>query len=158
MAATYSPAERLAIVTAACELIGQGEIVLDACKAQGITRISLWRWCKDDTTLGQIYASARDLSAGALDDEALRVARATTPERCQADRLLVDTLKWAAAKRRPREYSEKHQVDVMGGEDNTLRIVVERMGAEERETRIGEIMTTLEQRAAKQLNSGEGTP
>ena len=54
-----------------------------------------------------MYARAREEAADALADEALEVARGSVPERAASDRLLVDTLKWTAAKRRPREYGDK---------------------------------------------------
>lgn len=39
--------------------------------------------------------------------DALDIANATTPERAQADRLRVDTIKWAAGKKYARVYGDK---------------------------------------------------
>jgi hypothetical protein len=77
--------------------------------------MTVWRWLKDSVEFRDMYARARDEAADALADEALEVARGSVPERAASDRLLVDTLKWTAAKRRPRTYSDK--VDLTTGGD-----------------------------------------
>ncbi len=102
-------AERLRIVTEVCKRIAEGDIVIQACETVGIPHPTFRDW----STLPEyssLYARAREDAADMLADEALKVARATTNETAQADRVRIDTLKWAAAKRKPRYYGDK--VDV----------------------------------------------
>lgn len=101
-------------MTLACEYIADGLTVKEAATKAGTTRKSLWLWAATDAALGDLYARARSISADAYDDEALEVARTSTPETVAADRLRVDQLKWAAAKRRPKEYGDRQQVEVSG--------------------------------------------
>ena len=94
-----------------CARIEQGELIASASKAEGVTRSAIWEWARKERELGDMYARARDASADALAEEALEVARASTNETYGADRVRIDTLKWAAAKRRPKEYGDKQQVE-----------------------------------------------
>ena len=98
-----------------CARIEQGELIASASKAEGVTRSAVWEWARKHADLGDMYARARDASADALAEEALEVARASTSETYGADRVRIDTLKWAAAKRRPKEYGDKQSIEVSGG-------------------------------------------
>lgn len=98
----------------ACARIADGETVKDAAKAEGTTRATLWEWARDDAELGDWYARARSSSADAYDDEAMEVARGSTPETAAADRILIDQLKWAAGKRRPKDYGDRQHLEVSG--------------------------------------------
>ena len=108
--------ERATTVRDACALISGGATVKEAASTFGIDRVTLWRWKEETDELRNLYARARDQSADADEDEAVEVARqslhARSAEEVQAARLLVDTLKWRAAKRRPKEYGDKQHVDV----------------------------------------------
>ena len=95
------------VMDAVCRRIADGELIGAAAKAEGIERTTVWRWLREDESFRNAYARAREEAADALADEALEVARGSVPERAASDRLLVDTLKWTAAKRRPRYYSDK---------------------------------------------------
>ena len=59
-----------------------------------------------------MYARAREGSAEVLENEAMLASKAATAEDAHARRLEVDTLKWAAAKRYPKQYSDRIQQDV----------------------------------------------
>lgn len=106
-----TPEERRDIMERVCARIEQGELIASASKAEGVTRSAIWEWARKHPDLGDMYARARDASADALAEEALEVARASTAETYGADRVRIDTLKWAAAKRRPKEYGDKQQVE-----------------------------------------------
>lgn len=111
--------ERATTVRDACALISGGATVKEAASTFGIDRVTLWRWKEETDDLRNLYARARDQSADADEDEAVEVARqslqAQSAEEVQAARLLVDTLKWRAAKRRPKEYGDKQSIEVSGG-------------------------------------------
>ena len=106
--------------------VAEGDLIATACKRQGVTRKGLWAWSKRTPENGDAYARARLGSAAALEEEILERARAVTPESYSADNVVIQTLKWAAAKRHPKEYGDKVEVQ----QDTTLRVVVERVAAE----------------------------
>lgn len=103
--------DRVALTEAVCQRIEDGELVDDAAKAEGTTRKSIWQWAREDAALGDRYTRAREASAESLELEAIDVARKGTNDTAAADRLLVDTLKWAAAKRRPKVYGDRLNID-----------------------------------------------
>lgn len=113
---TYTPDERRTIMRQVCERIAAGALVTTAAKEVGVAPSSIWEWAARDDALAKMYAQAKHDAADALADEALEVARGALgldAAGVQAMRLRVDTLKWAAAKRRPKEYGDK--VDVTSG-------------------------------------------
>lgn len=116
------PAEKLRIFSAVCEALAHGVLVRDAVKEHGINPATVWRWAAEDDALGKMYAHAKHQAADALAEEAIRIALETTNETYSADRLKVDTLKWAAAKRRPKEYGERQAVETSG--EQTLNVVI----------------------------------
>ena len=114
---------------AACRRISQGEYVAKAAEAEGVTRQTLWNWTEADPALLDLYTRAREESAAALEEEALEAAREALDGRngnVNAARLRVDTLKWAAAKRRPKVYGDKAQVEVTGKDSGPLTVHVTR--------------------------------
>ena len=113
--------DRLAVVEAVCRRIEAGELVDEAATSEGTDRRRIWEWTRSDSELSDVYARAREASAESLEMEAIRVARASTAETCSRDRLLIDTLKWAAAKRRPRVYGSRADLD--SGEPQALGVV-----------------------------------
>jgi O-phosphoseryl-tRNA(Cys) synthetase len=51
------------------------------------------------------------------------VARESTNQSATKDRLLVDTLKWAAAKASPSEFGDKQTVEHQGAQEIKVRVV-----------------------------------
>jgi transposase len=115
-------AEKLRIFTAICDAVAHGVLVRDAAKEYGINPATIWKWAAEDDVLGKLYAHAKHQAADALAEEAIRIALETTNETYSADRLKVDTLKWAAAKRRPKEYGERQAIENSG--EQTLNVVI----------------------------------
>ena len=98
-----------------------GDTLDVAAKRHGTTAQTLRNWALDDQEAFALYARARNISAGHLEDEALSVARASTATTSAADRVLVDTLKWAAAKRYPKEYGDRQMNESTG--TVTVRVI-----------------------------------
>lgn len=117
--------ERLALLTAICERIADGALTEDAAKAEGMTARTIREWVHDDPQLAPLYARAREDAADALAEQALRIALKSTAATYQQDRLKVDTLKWIAAKRRPREYGDKMQLTDTEDQPLVVRWVTE---------------------------------
>ena len=63
------------------------------------------------------------LMGQAFAEEALHIARESTTSTTALDRVLIDTLKWAAAKANPSEYGEKQTVEHQGAQTLQVRIV-----------------------------------
>lgn len=99
-----------------CERIAQGESLVAVCKdAEMPDYSSVMRWLDSRPELRETYARARESQADFLADEMLDVARNSSNETYQPDRLRVDALKWRAAKLRPRVYGDKQDLNVSGG-------------------------------------------
>ena len=94
-------------MAAICRRIADGEMVEEAATAEGITARTVREWVHQEPRLAPLYARAREDAADALAERALQIATQATAATYQQDRLKVDTLKWLAAKRRPREYGDK---------------------------------------------------
>jgi hypothetical protein len=72
-----------------------------------------------------LYARSREQCADSLFDKAMTASadtdRLSDPKLVPGARLYVDTLKWAAAKLRPRSYSDKLQLEHSGGQTMTVK-------------------------------------
>jgi hypothetical protein len=64
------------------------------------------------TMLGQAFA-----------EEAILVARESTSSTTATDRVLIETLKWAASKANPAEYGEKQTVEHQGTQTLQVKVV-----------------------------------
>lgn len=92
-----------------CEHIADGLGLAEVCRLEGMPgRETVRRWLASESDVFEpfrgMYARAREVQAHTHADEVLEVARKAKPETAAADRLLVDALKWSAAKRAPRVY------------------------------------------------------
>jgi hypothetical protein len=83
------------------------------------------RWVDERPEWVEGYQRAKKLMAAALAEEAIQVARETTNHSSAADRLLIDTLKWAAAKANPAEYGERQTVEHQGAQTLQVKVVEE---------------------------------
>ncbi len=100
------------------EEVAQGKTLRSACyggsdPVVGAPKYETFHyWLVKYPALMTAYRDARGISAHALFDEAIDEARliqktAKTPAAVNAMRLLIETLKWAAAKLSPSEYGDK---------------------------------------------------
>ena len=106
--------------------IAGGQLITAACAAHNLSREDLFRYRSGNKALMDAWEEARRASADSFFEEAINAARdphvdvsvgddgktVTVRRYADATRVLIDTLKWASAKRNPREYSDKSQVDV----------------------------------------------
>jgi hypothetical protein len=91
----------------------------DAVLTQGQVR----RWVVEDETQFVQYQRMKRLLGQAFAEEALHIARESTTSSTALDRVLIDTLKWAAAKANPSEYGEKQTVEHQGAQTLQVKIV-----------------------------------
>lgn len=110
----YSPELGLLI----CQRIAEGETLEAICQEQGMpVRTTFHRWVIAYPELGRAYAAARELSAYALEEEALEMGRRLTrdpgsAQKVRAYDIMMNQLRWSAARRNPRVFSEKGTVQV----------------------------------------------
>ena len=69
------------------------------------------------------YQQMKPVLGQALAEEALRVARDSTVGSSGPDRVLIETLKWAASKANPAEFGEKQTVEHQGAQTLQVKIV-----------------------------------
>lgn len=143
-------------VPAVLGAMAEGKTVKEAVKALnvGVTHGTLRRWIDERPEWVEGYQRAKKLLAAALAEEAITVARETTNHSSAADRLLIDTLKWAAAKANPAEYGERQTVEHQGAQTLQVKVVEEeapkltsetsrRIGAEVSSLMVAQVVTPL---------------
>lgn len=103
-----------------CELIAEGETLKDICEQEGMpTRQTVHRWVIAFPEFGRAYAAARELSAYSMEEEALMTGRNTvrlagqmTSQQVRAAEVHMNQLRWSAARRNAKVYSERAAVQV----------------------------------------------
>lgn len=113
------------VVESILQLMAEGKTVQDGVKvlALGVSAGTVRRWMAERDEWMTAYQRAKKLLAAAFAEEALQVARETTNHSSAADRVLIETLKWAAAKASPSEYGEKQTVEHQGAQTLQVKIV-----------------------------------
>lgn len=114
----YSPELALTI----CERVAEGDTLANICKDDGMpARASFHRWVVLYPELSQAYLAARELSAHALEEEALDLAhflanKTSAPEpqgKLRAYEIALGQLRWSAARRNPRAYGDTGQTKIV---------------------------------------------
>lgn len=118
-------ADREAVMEAVLEAMCRGETVDGAAKAQGVASGTVRQWFARDEAWRGRYREARLIQGQAMAEEAVRIAREATNYSTSVDKLLIETLKWAAAKANPAEYGEKQTVEHQGSQQLQVKIVEE---------------------------------
>lgn len=118
-------ADREAVMEAVLEAMCRGETVDSAAKAQGVASGTVRQWFARDEAWRGRYREARLIQGQAMAEEAVRIAREATNYSTSVDKLLIETLKWAAAKANPAEYGEKQTVEHQGSQQLQVKIVEE---------------------------------
>lgn len=118
--------ERKAEVVA--EVLGRmadGQTVKEAVGAMklDVSDGTVRRWMTEREEWAGEYQRAKKLMASAMAEEALRVARESTNYSSAADRVLIETLKWAAGKANPAEYGDRQTVEHQGAQTLQVKIV-----------------------------------
>jgi hypothetical protein len=89
-----------------CRRIAEGQSLRQICNDSHLpNRNTVWGWLRQNREFMGHYARAREDQAESLFDEALDIAR--EHEDPAKARVMIDTLKWAAGKLKPKKYGDK---------------------------------------------------
>ena len=122
-------AQQTEVVEAVLEGMAEGytlqETVKRVAKTRGeaLTPGTVRRWIVAEEAYFTRYQRTKTLLGQAFAEEAILVARESTSSTTSTDRVLIETLKWAAAKANPVEYGEKQTVEHQGAQTLSVKIV-----------------------------------
>lgn len=102
-----------------------GETVKKVARMRGevLTPGTVRGWIASEEGWFMRYQKTKTLLGQAFAEEAILVARESTSSTTAMDRVLIETLKWAAAKANPVEYGEKQTVEHQGTQTLQVRVV-----------------------------------
>lgn len=115
--------KKMEVMRAVLMAMADGETLAEAAADEGVGASVVRRWMAADPEVMREYVAVRKLQAQSWAEEAIRVARETTNQSATKDRLLVDTLRWAAAKASPSEFGDKQTVEHQGSQEIKVRVV-----------------------------------
>ena len=110
-------------------MVAEGKTIRQIAAHYGVSAGSIIAWLTDTAERTEQYARARDAAADLFETEIIEAALCVSPETASADRVKIDALKWVAARRAPKRYSERlqQQIDHTSSDGSlrptTIRIV-----------------------------------
>jgi hypothetical protein len=119
----------VAVVERVLEGMAEGHTLSETVKAvssalgEPLTAGLVRRWIVAEEAWFQRYQRTKTMLGQAFAEEAILVARESTSSTTAMDRVLIETLKWAAAKANPVEYGEKQTVEHQGAQTLSVKIV-----------------------------------
>ena len=103
-----------------CGWVAEGFTIRQIAELMDISAGRVIQIVSADEESSKQYARARDAASDIFESDILKAAESVTPESAPADRIKIDALKWVAARRSPRKYSEKISQDITtNGKDLT---------------------------------------
>lgn len=113
-------------VSLICEAVAEGQTIRQIAATLGCTAGRVLQIINEGgEEAAKQYARARDLAADLFEADIYMAAEACTPESAPADRVKIDALKWIAARRAPKRYSEKLLQEVSGPDGGPVRQSIE---------------------------------
>ena len=122
-----------------CERLAAGESLNAICRDEHMSsRQAVHEWIADNRAgFGDKYARAREMQVEHYVDEMIDIADAvagsTDSAEVQAARLAIDTRKWAAAKRLPRKYGDRVDMNHAANVNTVTRIEIVPVAPQPRE-------------------------
>lgn len=90
-----------------CDMVSNGKTIREICAKYDCSPASIMRWVGLTPEWSEQYTRARDTSADTFESLIIDAALSTDSENAAGDRVKIDALKWVAARRAPKRYSEK---------------------------------------------------
>ena len=125
----WTDVERAAVVERVLEGMAEGHTLSETVSAvssaleEKLSAGLVRRWIISQEEWFQRYQKTKTMLGQAFAEEAILVARESTSSTTAMDRVLIETLKWAAAKANPVEYGEKQTVEHQGAQTLSVKIV-----------------------------------
>lgn len=109
----------------ALEALSEGKTLREWCKENGVAYGTAYGWMVEEPAVEARYRKAVKAGAAAMAEEALHVARRAGPGSANSDRLLIDQLRWLAAKADPARYGDRQVVEHQGGQEVRVKVIEE---------------------------------
>lgn len=103
----------------------EGLTLQQTCMKHGARPGTVRMWIARNPDWSAEYQRLKPHLGAALAEEALRVARNSTSQTTAMDRVLIDTLKWAAGKAAPMEFGDRQVVQHEGAQELRIKVVEE---------------------------------
>ena len=101
------PQRSPALAANICQYIEDGFSLRYACSALDFPSSSFCDWLKQDKSVAEQYARAREIQSDKYADEIVELSDSATPETANKVRLQVDSRKWIASKLKPKVYGDR---------------------------------------------------
>lgn len=95
-----------------CNRMVEGEDLVTICKSPGMPhRMTVLRWQDAHPDFAAEYARAREALADFDANRIMQIAMESSPETANADRVKIAAFQWLAAKRAPKRWGDKVEVE-----------------------------------------------
>lgn len=102
--------DKAEVIAEVCELVALGKTLRQVETAVGVPMGTLLRWIGEEPFVEQ-YTRARELASDIFETDIIEAAHASSPETAASDRVKIDALKWVAARRAPKKYGDRLELN-----------------------------------------------
>jgi hypothetical protein len=127
----WTDAQQAQVVEAVLAGMAEGQTLQDTVRKVAqqdglkLTPGQVRQWMVRNEDWFQRYQKTKTLLGQAFAEEAIQIARESTSQSTAIDRVLIETLKWAAAKANPVEYGERQTVQHEGAQTLQVKVIEE---------------------------------
>jgi transposase-like protein len=121
----WTPERKAEMVERVLELMPEGYTLQQTCMKFGARPGTVRMWIARNEEWNREYQRLKPYLGAALAEEALRVARNSTSQTTATDRVLIETLKWAAGKAAPMEFGDRQVVQHEGAQELRIKVLEE---------------------------------
>lgn len=102
--------DKAEVMAKVCELVALGQTMRQVEKVVGVPMGTILLWVSQEPFTEQ-YTRARELASDIFETDIIEAAQSVSPETAAADRVKIDALKWVAARRAPKKYGDRLELD-----------------------------------------------
>lgn len=105
-----------------CDMVAEGQTIRQIAEAMHLSPGRILQVITEGgEEAAKQYARAREMAADLFESDIIMHAEASTSETAASDRVKIDALKWVAARRAPKRYSERIQQEVGNLDDKPFK-------------------------------------
>lgn len=109
------------VAEAICQRLADGESLREICRGEEMPdRETVRRWLAANEAFRGQYARAREDHADSNADECVEIAKQSTAATAQKDRLVIDVLRWRAARMAPKRWGDSSAVTLQNPDGTAL--------------------------------------